>query len=362
MNAYLIDKEETMDSPTLFTEWAGIYARNMVEGCSGMWAFKFANTASSTYPQGIKSGHHHIWKGRRFAEDAFRNYAPECRIIASATDAGSYPEMAVDGIKDIAHGWHATSDEGKWLVLELPEPTLLGGMAIYTGTEGGEFTAPDRIRTLRIEAECNGAWHTLADMQAIRYAQLFPRFDAPVKASRIRISTSDKGHSVVREVKLFGLEFIDGGEESYDIGGAQRTAEVVRLFAKGFGGDKPLLQLDRTSDDPNFDLCAAADSVARTLSVWVVHRYDKPYELALDLSPLGIAAAPVVCERVTEGRYGDAELLHADAAGRLALKVSPWSVTLLTVPFDAKTQHTLRATASATLRGDGSTDKNSPSP
>ena len=48
MNAYLIDKEETMDSPTLFTEWAGIYARNMVEGCSGMWAFKFANTASST--------------------------------------------------------------------------------------------------------------------------------------------------------------------------------------------------------------------------------------------------------------------------------------------------------------------------
>lgn len=31
MNAYLIDKEETMDSPTLFTEWAGIYARNMVE-------------------------------------------------------------------------------------------------------------------------------------------------------------------------------------------------------------------------------------------------------------------------------------------------------------------------------------------
>ncbi|MDE5962932.1 MAG: carbohydrate-binding protein, partial [Alistipes sp.] len=32
MNAYLIDKEETMDSPTLFTEWAGIYARNMVEG------------------------------------------------------------------------------------------------------------------------------------------------------------------------------------------------------------------------------------------------------------------------------------------------------------------------------------------
>lgn len=354
MNAYLIDKEETMDSPTLFTEWAGIYARNMIEGCSGMWAFKFANTASSTYPQGIKSGHHHIWKGRRFAEDAFRNYAPDCRVAASSTDAGSRPEMAVDGIKDTAHGWHVTSDGEKWLVLELPEPTPLGGMAIYTGSEGGEFTAPDRIRTLRIEAECDGVWRTVADRQALRYAQLFPRFETPLKASRIRISTSDKGHSVIREVKLFGPEFIDGGEESYDIGGAQRTAEVVRLFAKGFAGGKPLLRIDRTSEDPNFDLCAAADSVAGALFVWIVHRYDRPYRLELDLSALGISAAPVICEQVADGRYGDAGLLRTDAAGRLAFAVSPWSVTLLTVPFEARTRHTLRATASATLRGDGS--------
>ncbi len=354
MNAYLIDKEETMDSPTLFTEWAGIYARNMIEGCSGMWAFKFANTASSTYPQGIKSGHHHIWKGRRFAEDAFRNYAPDCRIAASSADAGSRPEMTVDGIKDTAHGWHVTSDGEKWLELELPEPTLLGGMAIYTGSEGGEFTAPDRIRTLRIEAECDGVWRTVADRRALRYAQLYPRFETPLKASRIRISTSDKGHSVIREVKLFGPEFIDGGEASYDIGGAQRTAEVVRLFAKGFAGGKPLLRIDRTSEDPNFDLCAAADSAAGALFVWIVHRYDRPYRLDLDLSALGISAAPVVCEQVADGRYGDAGLLRTDAAGQLALTVSPWSVTLLTVPFEAHARHTLRAAASATLRGDGS--------
>ena len=75
MNAYLIDKEETMDSPSLFTEWAGIYTRNMQGGGYGMWAFKFANTASSTYPRGIKSGHHYIWKGKRFAEDSYENLA-----------------------------------------------------------------------------------------------------------------------------------------------------------------------------------------------------------------------------------------------------------------------------------------------
>ena len=29
MNAYLIDKYETMDSPSLFVEWAGTYTQNM---------------------------------------------------------------------------------------------------------------------------------------------------------------------------------------------------------------------------------------------------------------------------------------------------------------------------------------------
>ena len=88
MNAYLIDKEETMDSPSLFTEWAGMYTENMLEGCYGMWAFKFANTASSVYPRGIKSGHHHQWKGRRFAEDAFENLALGASVTAPA---GSSP-------------------------------------------------------------------------------------------------------------------------------------------------------------------------------------------------------------------------------------------------------------------------------
>ena len=53
MNAYLIDKEETMDSPSLFTEWAGEYANNTLNQGYGMWAFKFANTTSGTYPRGI---------------------------------------------------------------------------------------------------------------------------------------------------------------------------------------------------------------------------------------------------------------------------------------------------------------------
>ena len=358
MNAYLIDKEETMDSPSLFTEWAGIYTRNMLDGGYGMWAFKFANTASSTYPQGIKSGHHHIWKGHRFAEASLPNLATACRITASGYDADATPKRVIDGVKSAAQGWQITSDQEKWLMLELPTPTLIAGMALYTGSEGGEFTAPDRIRALRIEAECEGRWQTLFDEKGIRYAQLFPRFEQSVRASRIRISTTDKGTSILREVKLFGEEMRSAGRASFDVGGAQRTAEVVRLFAKGFRGARPLLHVDRSSEDPDFDCCMAADSVAGMLYGWIVQRHDTTYHLTLDLSALGLENHPVVAERVSDKRYGDAECYAVDKAGRLSLQIPPQSVTLLSIPMAKGTKHAVKAARYGTLGGNGKQEPN----
>ena len=356
MNAYLIDKEETMDSPSLFTEWAGIYTYNMREGGYGMWAFKFANTASSTYPNGIKSGHHHIWKGRRFAEDQFENHALRCAITASSQDGDAAPTRVADGIKTTAHGWQATSDREKWLLMELPEPTTLGGMAIYTGSEGGEFTAPDRIRSLRVEVEQEGQWHEVYRQKACRYAQLFPRFEKPILTRRIRISTTDKGTSCIREVKLFGEEFLTAGRESYDIGGAQRTAEVVRLFAKGFRDQRPLLRCNRSSEDPELDCCIAADSTAGMLYGWLVQRRDTTYSVSIDLSALGLANRTVVAECVRADRYGDATCLRVDGEGALNLSLAPKSVVLLSIPMEATSERRIAATRVGTLRGDGSAE------
>lgn len=357
MNAYLIDKQETMDSPSLFTEWAGIYTHNMLDGCYGMWAFKFANTCSNTYPQGIKSGHHHMWKGLRFAEDSFRNLAPSCRITASGHNGEYTPSLVADGIKEREQGWQTTSDEEKWLSIELPEPTAIGGLAIYTGSEGGEFTGHDRIRTIRIEVEDETGWQVVYDKRAIRYAQLFPRFDNPLMAKRIRISTKDKGTSVIREVKLFGEEFITAGRESFDVSGAQRTAEVVRLFAKGFRDSRPLLALTRNSDDPDFDCCMAADSVGGMLYAWIVQRHDTTYHLTLDMSRLGLRNTPVVAEQVSGDRYGDATLCDLNDRGGLTLAIPPRSVTLLSIPMAHNQEVRQRAKRSATLYGDGHHDE-----
>ena len=357
MNAYLIDKEETMDSPTLFSEWAGIYTYNMREGGYGMWAFKFANTASGTYPSGIKSGHHHIWKGRRFAEDQFENHALRCTITASGSDAGSAPSLVADGIKTVACGWQSTSDAPKWIELELPEAAALGGMALYTGSEGGEFTAPDRIRTLRIEVQHEGEWQEVFHQKGIRYGQLFPRFEQPMQVRRVRISTTDKGTSRIREVKLFGEEFLTAGRESYDVGGPQRTAEVVRLFAKGFRDERPLLQCDRAAEDPDVDCCMAADSVAGMLYGWVVQRRDTTCHLQLDLSALHLANQPVVAECVSEERYGDATVCRVDAQGILSLPLTPHSVTLLSIPMERVAEKHIAAKRTATLLGDGTAER-----
>ena len=354
MNAYLIDKEETTDPPSLGTERAGIYVRNMLDGCYGMWAFKLANTRSPIYPLGIKSGHHHIWKGLRFAEDSFVNHAAGCRVSSSGCDAHSSAAAVVDGDKSDGSAWRCTGEGPKWVMLELDKPTVLGGMAIYTGSDGGEFTAPDRLRNLVVEAEHNGSWQTVAEYRNCRYAQLFLRFEHPLSATRIRISTDDMPTAVIREIKLFGEEFIEAGDRSYDIGGPQRTAQVVRLFAKGFRGDKALLQIERSNDDPDLDLVFAADSTSNTLYGWVVSRSEHPRFLQLNFAALGLNHTPVICEEVSRDHYGEARLAHVDMAGCFNRTLPAQSVMMLTLPLSAERIVEIDPIAACTCFGDGS--------
>ncbi|HEY4205207.1 MAG TPA: sialate O-acetylesterase, partial [Puia sp.] len=113
MNAYLIDKEETMDDPSLFTEWAGIYTNNTLNGAYGMWAFKFANTTSSVYPLGIKSGHHFTWQGQRIVEDAYTDLAKGRPVTASSQTSGWAASNVTDGDKSDRSAWHSDASSAK---------------------------------------------------------------------------------------------------------------------------------------------------------------------------------------------------------------------------------------------------------
>jgi hypothetical protein len=246
MNAYLIDKEETMDSPSLFTEWAGIYTNNTKNAAYGMWAFKFSNTVSDVYKSGVKSGHHYTWQGKRIVEDAYTNLAAGKPVKTSNQSTDGKAGRITDGDKSDQSAWLSDStNTEKWIEIDLQAELQLGSAVLYTGSAGGLYTAPDRVRSFSLQYLFNNEWHDIPGFRENenKYAQTFRSFREPVTTSRIRFISEDTGIVKVREIKVFAYgDGPDEGEMNYDISGIQRTGEVVRLFAKGFKDERPLYE------------------------------------------------------------------------------------------------------------------------
>ena len=176
MNAYLIDKYETMDSPSLFTEWAGEYTNNTLNQGYGMWAFKFANTTSNTYPRGIKSGHHFIWQGKRIVEDAYNNVALGKKVIDLTSSHPAQVKVITDGNKtDVSMWTSVNTDEKKCLEIDLGKSYSLGAAVIYTGSEYGVYTGPDRVKNFRLQYWEGTGWKDIEETieENARYTQSF---------------------------------------------------------------------------------------------------------------------------------------------------------------------------------------------
>lgn len=336
MNAYLIDKEETMDSPSLFTEWAGIYSNNMKNGGYGMWAFKFANTVSSTYPLGIKSGHHYIWQGRRIVEEAYHNLALG-RQTASSTGNGL--NLITDGDKSDASAWISdTIVNEKWIAIDTRDMPALGSAVVYTGSASGEYTAPDRVRNFKLQYDDGNGWKDIpgASEKDNKYAQVFITFNAPVKTSQVRFVTTDKGSVKVREIKLFAANDGPSNEPNYNVSGIQRTGEVVRLFAKGFKDERPLIQTISSVNDAGLDAYTSFDAKSNRYYIWLVQRGNFDYDLSIDFSKLNIAAGSVItAETVGPDQYGELTSVQLlPASKKITYKLKPQSVVLLTISKD----------------------------
>ncbi len=354
MNAYLIDKEETMDSPSLFTEWAGIYSNNMKNGGYGMWAFKFANTASGPYSRGIKSGHHLIWQGKRIVEDAYKNLAFQKPVAASS--AHRLAALVTDGDKTDASAWQSGEEKEKWLEIDLGAPQELGSAVIYTGLAEGIYTNPERIRNFRLQYLKNEAWVDIPGTteKDSKYTQLFNVFTQPVKTNKVRFISSDKGILKVREIKLFAKGDGPSAKADFNVSGIQRTGEVVRLFAKGFKEERKLLETKASVTDDDLDTYTSFDALSGNYYMWLVQRGLNSCMLDLDLSRLKIpSGTPVTAETVSGVNYGEVtDLITLPAAGKFKLTLVPQSVVLLTIPSAVKTPMiSLVPKSSSTVKG-----------
>jgi hypothetical protein len=355
MNAYLIDKEETMDSPSLFTEWAGEYTNNTLNQGYGMWAFKFANTTSSTYPRGIKSGHHFTWQGKRIVEDAYKNVALGRKVVDLTSSHPVPVKVITDGDKTDNSMWISPdTDEEKCLEIDLGKNTSLGGAVVYTGLAFGVYTAPDRVKNFRLQYWDGARWTDIKETieNDARYAQSFFLFAAPVTTSKVRFVATDKGSVKVREIKLFDAESVKNIPSSYDISGIQRTGEVVRLFAKGFKDERPLLSTVKSVADHDVDAITSFSPEEMKYYVWLVQRKLSSDHLTLDMKSLELPAGTrVIAEEVSANAYGEATWVkEISGDGRLSFELPAQSVMLLTIPICSNLGNTFTATADATVK------------
>jgi hypothetical protein len=364
MNAYLIDKEETMDSPSLFTEWAGIYTNNTKNGAYGMWAFKFSNTSSETYPLGVKSGHHFTWQGKRIVEDAYIDLAKNKPVSASSSNAKWPASFVVDGDKSDRSAWHSDSTSAeKWLVVDLGKETDLGSAVVYTGGAYGDYTNPVRVQNYRLQYLSKDTWIDINGTveKGNKYSQVFSEFKQPVKTSKVRFISTDPGIIVVREIKLFGAN--DGpakDQHDYDVSGIQRTGEVVRLFATGFKDERPLYKTTASVDDVNLDNLTSYDKQTGNYYLWLVQRGLYNDHLNIDLSSLNIIpGAPVTAETVSPLSYGEvSNVLTVSSKKGLQITLPKQAVILLTIPSKSLIKQTLIPVADATVFGGKLADKN----
>lgn len=365
MNAYLIDKEETMDSPSLFTEWAGMYTNNMLNGAYGMWAFKLASNTSPTYPRGIKSGHHFVWNGQRIVEDAYENIAMNKQVVAFESRPGSKPGHVTDGDLSDHSSWFSDSDDPKkWLTIDLGKEETIGSAITYTGSSYGVFTGPDRVRNFKLQYRKGNEWLDIpgASETDCKYVQVLHVFDEPVSTREVRFVALEEGSVKVREIKLFRHnEGPDIAPVSYDISGVHRTGEVVRLFAKGFKEQRDLLHTSVSMNHSGLDAVTSFDPLTGNHYMWLVQRALFDYHLDVDLSEMNIfEGRPVIAELVGPDHYGEVvEYTHADHNGTIDLKLPAQSVMLLTVPaVEAGVRMMIHPASDATVRGGKYANKN----
>lgn len=363
MNAYLIDKHETMDSPSLFTEWAGEYTNNTLNHGYGMWAFKFANTTSKTYPRGIKSGHHFIWQGKRIAEDAYDNVALGKKVIDLTSSRPAQLKVITDGNKTDASMWTSVNtDEKKCLEIDLGKSYSLGASVVYTGSEYGVYTGPDRVKNFRLQYWESSGWKDIegAIEENARYTQSFFLFKTPVTSTKIRFIATDKGSIKVREIKLFDTESVKNIPTSYDISGIQRTGQVVRLFAKGFKEERPLLETAKSVPDNEVDALTSYDPVEMRYYIWLVQRKLSSNTLTLDVKSLNLpSGVRAFAEEVSANAYG--EVIWSKEIpenGQLSFDLPAQSVMLVTIPICEGIAKTSVATADATIKSGSNNGKN----
>lgn len=145
-------------------------------------------------------------------------------------------------------------------------------------------------------------------------------------------------------VKKNGVHFVDNDTYPYNIGGATKGAEIVRLFTKGFAGSRDLLMEPNASGTGAGDLSLAAsyNSADGLYSLLSTNVAGSSRPLNLDLNALGVPqGARVIVEEVSSASHGEVHsFIDVPASGIISLTQPGQSVFLVTLPDSSPTYST----------------------
>lgn len=147
----------------------------------------------------------------------------------------------------------------------------------------------------------------------------------------------------------------------YNIGGAQKGVDAVRLFARSFAGGQPVLGTAVSSSQPGLTVCASTDPAGSEYRVFVVNVSDtNAFDVTYNFPSLDVGENSVaMLEEVSDLRQGEvAQLIQVPLSRSVTIAMSPRAVHLLTLPRGQFTSSSLFAVADAQVQAGTSQDSN----
>lgn len=155
-----------------------------------------------------------------------------------------------------------------------------------------------------------------------------------------------------------GMHYVNNAASPFDTTGATLSAEVMRLLARGFKGERPRLTQTASGDAlTDYTLASSHDTAAGNRYLMGVNRNAAAATYTLDMTGWNVAVGSVVSvEEVSTRRHGEVvRMFTVPANRRLTIAQPSDSVWLLTAPTGpAAAMRTLTPVADAQVRNDDS--------
>ena len=198
------------------------------------------------------------------------NFAKYQKVTASSQNGTYAPEYAVDGIVSNFHSFRTGATGPHSLDISYPRSVTLASAHLYLGLNN-VFSSSQVLQNFKFQYHDGTAWTDVPGSSVTGNAQTEINliFSQAVTSDRFRLSTTNTGNRIIREIALFPPNLVDGVEQGFSIGtdvrlslGYQRPTvastirenEYPKRAVDGYVDDLSRWQCDGTAAGDTLDI------------------------------------------------------------------------------------------------------------